>query len=143
MSYSYMICNDDVNKCHYNKIEINKYMDYLKTLPTDGDDIYEKGYEYVCGDNKKDTKLVECCDSNDTTVVNENVYVKKTDNGYKKCLCKTDNCRNKFCKDFSKASQYLVCKVRSTDGSKINNINNYVQEIPNDYLFPDCNNKCI
>lgn len=135
MSYSYMICADDNKKCQTNKMNFDKYFDYLKTLDND-DSKLDKLNEYVCNGNKGN--IMECCDPNDDYVVNEK-YIKKVDNGYQICKCKNEKCKNIYCKDFKRPSKYQLCKVKSNNNKKINN---YVNEINNNDLMPDCFNSC-
>lgn len=133
MSYSYMTCVDNDKNCKYNKIDFDKYFNYFKSLDNvDNDTKLDKLNEFVCNDKKG--KLKECCNPNDTEVINDK-YIKKVENGYQVCKCKNEKCKKLYCKDFTRPSKYQLCKIKSDKNKKIND---YVIEINNENLMDDC-----
>ena len=135
MSYSYMSCVNNDNKCQYNNIEFNKYFDYLKTLEDD-DSKLEKLNEFVCQSNKGELK--ECCNPKETEVIDDK-YIKKVDNGYQICKCKDEQCKNTFCNDFTRPSKYQLCQTKTNKNKKINS---YVYEINTNDFVMDCLDNC-
>lgn len=153
MSFGYMACNNSTLKCYYNNlIETEKYFEHINTIiGKDDNETLKLRNEYICGTNKQDTLVQECClktDKTTTELVNGKLMkINKDENGniteYRICNCKNKQCEEKICKDFKQPTQYEVCKARTFNPEHLEKISHFEHKISYANSFPDCFNKCI
>lgn len=149
---SSMQCTNEKDKCSYGQpVSYKDYMDYVKTLPKEiSEDEKQKQINmHICGKNPG--IVTQCCNKNNPNaneLASTVKYIKKIYDAsgniveYNTCDCMTDVCHNMNCPDFTRMTNYDLCKARATDSSKIINVNKYINKLQSNDAYIDCYDLC-